>query len=351
MAGKLDYYNLTEWGLSYSRSLTLHACPRKYELQAKKAIKGKVESGTFSYGHAVGQAIQSTIAGRSFNQTVLDTWLAYTFKGELSESDYVAKKGWQYAVLAAEEFHKKYHAGVYSFLDGWEVAQFEDPRTGEMIPAVELTFVVDWGEGRTYEGHIDLVLYNKRKNRYMVLELKTTGGNRVAEASYKNSNQALGYGIVIDAISNNIKASASYDVFYMVYKSKAMEIVPLLFQKTPLDRIRWLNNLALDFEAIRTYEEHGYPMYGESCFDYFRDCEFLDLCHMSDETIDRMYGSTSDEDADDKNTFSKMTNPTFMFSAEQLLERQEQLLKFIQQGKRQDNTVEAEMLLDAVQIK
>ena len=348
MAMKLDYYNITERGLSYSRQLVLHGCPRKYELDAKKAIKGKIESGTFSYGHAVGAAIQSTIAGRTYNETIIDTWLAYTHQGELTESEEQGKKSIHHAVLAADEFHKKYNAGVYEFLDGWEVAKFRDPNTGELIPAVELTFVVTLPEGFSYEGHIDLVLYHPVKKRYMVLELKTTGGNRVADASYKNSAQALGYGIVIDAISDNLAASASYDVLYMVYKSKQMEIVPLVFSKTPADRVKWLNNLLTDVQIINLYEENGYPMHGEHCFSFFRDCEYLGICNMSDSAIDRMYGSTGT--GDDSDTYDKLTTPTFMFSIDQLIERQEKLLDLVSKGE-ENTSGDVDMLLDVVQIK
>lgn len=348
MAAKLDYYNVTQHGLSYSRQLVLHSCPRKFELDAKKAIKGRVESGTFSYGHAVGAAIQSTIAGATHNQAVIDTWLAYTHDGELTESEYAGKKSVHHALLAASEFHKKYHAGVYEFLDGWTVAEFTHP-DGSIVPAVELTFVITLPESKSYEGHIDLVLYHPVKKRYMVLELKTTGGNRVADASYKNSAQALGYGIVIDAISQNLAASASYDVLYMVYKSKQMEIVPLVFSKTPADRVKWLNTLLTDFSIVDMYEEHGYPMHGESCFSYFRDCEYLGICNMSDSAIDRMYGNTGDGDGD-SDTYAAMSTPTFMFDIEELIDRQEQLIDLISKG--QENTSgDVDILLDVVQVK
>lgn len=348
MAAKLDYYNLTHTGLSYSRQLTLHACGRKYELDAKKAIKGKIESATFSYGHAVGEAIQNTIAGDSYNMTVLKTWLAYTHDGALTENEEKSKKSIHHAVINAEEFHKKYHSGMYSFLDGWEVAKFIDPKTGEELPAVELTFVITLVDGFSFEGHIDLVLFHPIKNRYMVVELKTTGGNQVAEASYKNSNQALGYGVVIDAISANMNASSSYDVLYMVYKSRQKEIVPMVFNKTPADRVSWLNSLLTDVSIINLYEENGYPMHGESCYNYFQECEYFNICHMSDESIDTMFGTNKDGQGD-KDTYAKMTDPTFMFSVEQLVDRQEQLIQKINAGN-VDTSGEVDMLLDITQI-
>lgn len=348
---KLDYYNLSHKGLSYSRDLTLHSCGRKYELDSKKAIKGRIESVTFSYGHSVGQAIQSTLSGASFNRTVIDTVLAYSHdEDDLGcENEQKAKKNIWWCVTAAEEFHKKYHAGVYSFLDGWEVATFTDPKTGEQLKAVELTFVIILVDGYTYEGHIDLVLYHPIKKRYMILELKTTGMSTIHEASYKNSAQALGYGIVVDMIAANMNASASYDVLYMVYKSRTRETVPLLFNKTPAMRVDWLSSLLTDMQIIELYEANGYPKHGESCFNYFRPCEYLDICNMSDETIDRMYPPVKELGDEKASTYSQMLEPTFMFTIEQLMDRQDQLIKYATSGADVGGD-DLDMLLDVVQI-
>ena len=344
---KLDYYNITHKGISYSRSLTLHACPRKYELDAKKAIKARRESVTFSYGHAVGAGVQSTLEGKSLNRTIIDTILAYTNdEDDLgTENEQQQKKSIWWAVTAAQEFHSKYNAGVYSFLDGWEIAVFT--KDGEEIKAVELTFVIDLVDGFSYEGHIDLVLYHPVKNRYMVLELKTTGMSAISEASYKNSAQALGYGIVVDLIAANLNASASFDVLYLIYKSRSRELIPMQFRKTALLRSRWMSSLLCDVQSIRMYEENGYPMYGESCYDFFRECEYLQVCAMSDEAIDRMYSSVTEE-VDDDQTYSKMMEPTFFFTVEELLARQDALVSYATSDNASD---EVDMLLDVVQIE
>lgn len=347
---KLDYYNLSERGLSYSRQLTLHKCPREFELDSKYSIVGRIDSVTFSYGHAVGQAIQSTLSGRTFNQTIIDTILAYTNDEDDMgvENEQKAKKNIWWAITAAEEFHKKFNAGVYNFLDGWEVAMFFDPKTGVRMPAVELTFVITMIDGYSYEGHIDLVLFNPSKNRYMILELKTTGMSTINEMSYKNSGQALGYGMVVDLIAANLNASASYDVLYMVYKSRTRETVPLLFTKTPMHRTKWLSTLLTDMQLVDLYERNGYPHHGENCFNFFRPCKYSDTCHMTDDTIERMYGR-HDDTGEDEGAYSKMAEPTFMFTIEQLMERQEKLIEFASSGEL--NTAgDVDLLLDVVQV-
>lgn len=348
---KLDYYNLTYTGMSYSRSLTLHSCPRKYELDAKYAIKARRNSVTFAYGHAIGEGIQAVLAGDSVTLALTKTILAYDFDEDDmgNDSEKAAKKSIWWAVIAVELFAKQYQGGLYSFLDGWEVPEFEFTQDDGSVfqrKAAELSFVVDCTQGYTFEGHIDLVLHHPVSNRYMVLELKTTGMTNVNQASYKNSAQALGYGIVVDRIAKNIKASASFDVLYMVFKSRTMEIVPMLFTKTPKLRAQWLTGLISDIQTIEQFEEAGYyPLRGESCFSYFRECEYMaNECHMSDELLERSYPKLAARE--DGEQFSKMEAPDFFFTIQELAERQEELLKVASTN----NLSDPDMLLDITNI-
>ena len=118
---KLDYYNLSHRGMSYSRSLTLHSCPRKFELDSKYAIKKRRNSVTFAYGHSVGEGIQAVLAGDSVDLALTKTILAYDFDEEDdgNPNEKAAKKSIWWAVIAIELFAKQYDAGIYNFLDGW----------------------------------------------------------------------------------------------------------------------------------------------------------------------------------------------------------------------------------------
>jgi hypothetical protein len=352
---QLDYYNLGFKGMSYSRNLTLHACPRKFELDAKYAIKKRRNSVTFAYGHAVGEGIQAVLSGESLTNSIVRTVLAYDHdeedEGTINES--AKKKSIWWSVLNVELFYKQYNAGLYTFLDGWEIARFDvvDEVTGETTsrPANELSFVVDCTDGFTYEGHIDLVMFHPVKKKFLVVELKTTGLYVVEEASYKNSAQALGYGIVVDVIARNIKMAASFDVLYLVFKSATQEIVPMLFHKTPAMRAQWLNGIVSDIQFIEQCEDSGYyPHRGESCFNYFRECEYLQTeCHMPNSMIERSYGSNPVLKLDDTGAaqFTKMEKPDFFFTIEQLAERQTEILRMAS-----TDLVEADLLLDVTTI-
>jgi hypothetical protein len=337
---RLDYYNRSYTGLSYSRSMDLHRCPRKFELNSKYQLFPRKESVTFAYGHAVGAGVQRTLAGDSLNKTILATMLEYDFPvdklGEASEI--MADKSLWHALLFVRRFHTMYHAGYFSHLAGWEVAKFEVD--GQTILGVELTFVIDLGDGFTHEGHIDIVLYHPVRNRYLVVELKTNGGNVVREEQYENSAQAVGYGAVIDVIAHNMAASSSFDVLYIVAKSRTQEYLPMLFTKTPADKARWLYELTIDKSMVEYYEQIGhYPLRGEACFDYYRPCSHYHWCKEDTATLEARQLAVA---VHDTVLYSKMETPTFFFSLQQLIDRQHQITQILQTN----SESEVDMLID-----
>ena len=333
-ATKLDYWNLNTWGQSYSRSLMLHRCPRKYQLATNYKLRTDRASTTFAYGHAIGAGLQAIFKKASCDRVVLAAIAAYDYPMERCEDDKTIKDGktvWN-AIFMVRRLYELYTRGAFGYLDGWELAYFAD-QTGQQVPAIELTFVVDLGpalvegERRTYEGHIDLVLYNPATNRYMVVELKTTSSTRIDKANYEKSNQALGYGVVLDQIAGNIAATASFDVLYLAVKSRDQEIVPFIFTKTHRDKAEWLNSIMDDTDLIdRYYSMEWWPMRGEACNDFFRACEYLDVCHYSHEELKAIEVSSKM----DSLVFHQMEKPTYFFTIQDLLERQEALAKYVQ---------------------
>lgn len=324
MVKKLDYYNRTYKGLSYSRVEMVSACPRKFEIAAKYRLAPRVESATFAYGHAVGAGVQYTIAGRDFNHVMLQVLFNYDypFEKQGTESEQKSKKSYWHALDTVEKFYKAYKAGQMPYLAGWELATFKDSN-GNKVPAVELTFVIDLGDGWTYEGHIDLVLYNPLTNRYLVLELKTTGSKRIDEATYANSDQAVGYGVVIDTIAGNIKASASFDVLYLVNKTDDGSFWPYIFTKTPKDKAEWLMKLLTIQSQIDAYEGNQfYPKYGQSCMDYYRRCEYFNHCKRDNIELENITSNVSNLDTV---TYTQMENPTFMYTLDEVVARQKVL--------------------------
>jgi hypothetical protein len=162
------------------------------------------------------------------------------------------------------------------YLQDWELVYHEGK------PACELSFIITFPDGYVYRGFVDAVLRNKVTGKVMVLEIKTSSAAFISAAQYKNSAQAIGYSIVLDTLFPSL---SSYEVLYLIYKTKALEYEQMPFVKSYVQRARWIKELLLDIESISKYAaENLFPMHGESCNDWYRDCEYLDLC-----TLDNSY--------------------------------------------------------------
>ncbi len=262
--------------LSHSSRTTLHKCPRKYQLyrlsatQVKLAAEKEVEQGvTFAYGKAVGMGVQSTMEGKSDDQIYIDTFLEWDTN--LLDENSRQKKSFWLAMFAVQKFMALRENG---FLDDYELVYYNGK------PAVELSFQITLPNGYKYRGFVDAVLRHKITGEIMVLENKTSSGN-ANSTMFKNSGQALGYSVVLDILFPSL---SSYTVLYLVYETKSMEYVELPFEKSLLQRALWLQELLIDTQMVTLYDSFDtYPMHGESCFDFFRDCEYLGVCTLSTE--------------------------------------------------------------------
>ena len=265
--------------LSYSGLLTLHTCPRKYELYRKKATDDDMEATaasnqnlTFAFGHVVGEGIQDVMDGMEEADVIWKMFLGW----HASLADYNPKqnKSFYLAVIAIQRIISLRANG---FLDDYELLQYNGKS------AKELSFRITLPNGFKFRGSVDAVLRHKVTGKILVLECKTSSSTNLNPTTYKNSSQAIGYSVVLDVIAPEI---SSYDVLYLVYLTKDMSYEQLRFTKTYLQRATWIQELLLDVEVIKLYERTGiYPMRGESCNDFFRDCEYLNQCTLSTELI------------------------------------------------------------------
>lgn len=256
---------------SHSSRTTLHKCPRKfqlYRLNSKDSGEDAIEqSVTFAYGHAVGVGVQSTLEKKTPTQTFLDVFLAWD-TDLLDRNDRQKKSFWE-AMFATQKFMYMMDNG---YLNDYELVYYGGK------PAVELSFKIILPDGYSYRGYVDAVLRHKVTGKILVLECKTSSG-QPNPANFKNSGQALGYSVVLDILFPEL---SSYTVLYLVYYTKAREFTELPFDKSLLQRALWLQDLLIDSKHVELYESFGsYPMYGESCFDFFKPCEYLGLCTLS----------------------------------------------------------------------
>lgn len=258
--------------LSYSSILSLHTCPRKFQLY-KLRTTAKLEETlkstiTFAFGHCVGLGIQLALEGEKWEQIVWRLFLQWN--APLFSEDEKAKKSFWEALLAVEKFTAM---RTYGLLKDYELVYYNEK------PATELSFCINFPDGFRYRGFVDAVLRRTTDSKILVLECKTTGAATVNPAMYKNSAQAIGYSIVLDALFPEV---SSYEVLYFVYQSKSRDFSQLPFTKTYLQRALWIRELLLDMESIKRYEDaEVYPMHGESCYSFFRECEYINTCTLS----------------------------------------------------------------------
>ena len=265
--------------LSYSSLLTLHQCPRKYQLYKGQAIKAQEEleqTVTFSYGHIVGAGLQAVLQNKSETEILWEMFLMW--KPELfAEGEKNGKSFWS-GVIAVQKYLALRRAG---YLKDYTVY------THEGKPAVELGFKIILPDGFVYRGFVDAVLQHKITRAILVLECKTTGARSINPATYKNSAQAIGYSIVLDFLFPSL---SKYEVLYEVYKSSSAEWESMKFSKSYLQRALWIQELLLDVEMIKLYQNYEiFPMHGESCFDFFKECEYFTNCQMSTRFLTAKY--------------------------------------------------------------
>jgi len=265
--------------LSYSSLLTLHECPRKfqlYRLRAPKSADSEIKSVTFAFGHVVGLGIQLVLQGKQLNELMLE--LFQFWDPDLLAEDTKKKKSFFLALAAVLKFRDMHSNG---FLDEWELA-YVTPQgateTSEDVPACELSFRITVAGGFKVRGFVDAVLVHKETGAVMVLELKTTGAKYVDQAMYKNSSQAVGYSVILDYLYPGL---TDYQVLYLVYKSSSMEFETLPFEKGVYERAGWVTELMLDTRQVETYATLNYfPTRGESCYNYFSQCEYFTTCKL-----------------------------------------------------------------------
>lgn len=262
--------------LSYSSLLNLHSCPRKFQLNRLRTTHRTEESLkstiTFAFGHVVGEAIASALSGVSEQEIIWNIFVGW--HTDFAASDDKAKKNIYSAVIAYQRLASLLSSG---FLQDYELVYYNGK------PATELSFVINFPDGFRLRGFVDAVLRHKVSGEILVLECKTTGSTTVNPATFKNSAQAIGYSIVLDVLFPDL---SSYQVLYLVYQTGSREYTPLPFTKTLLQRALWIRELLLDIETIKMYEAaEVYPMHGESCFSFMRECEYLATCTLSTEYL------------------------------------------------------------------
>lgn len=286
---KLSYINRPgQINLSYSRLQTLHECPRKFQIQELNGHSpdrdDKYSIMHFAYGHAVAAGIQALFSGHSISRAKLAAVTEYNLKN-LWQNDKNNKR-LETVFMAIDKFVQWIEAGP---LKDWEIARFRTP-DGKVVQAIELDFYIQLAEGANYQGHIDIVLYNRSANLFMVLELKT--GSYYKESAYRNSTQTLGYSLITDYIIDNSEgllhienkesARASNTVLYLMWETSTLQFHTLPLSQSGVAKAEFIQELLFDVATIESMKKiNFFPKRGGSCSGKFgTQCRYYGSCDL-----------------------------------------------------------------------
>ncbi|CAN5950704.1 unnamed protein product [Sphagnum jensenii] len=292
--------------LSHSGIQSFNSCARKFEL-TKLSQKPRIiedEAGHLAFGTVVGNGVQEYLITGDLNKAIFRVFLDWK---ESIDSDLGEKKNktFWHAIRAIQRF-VNFRDTV---LSEYELAYFEEK------PATELGFSIAFGNGFFYRGKIDALMRHKYNGHYLVVEVKTTGYSVVHEAMYGNSNQATGYGLVIDKVAADRGKQNSYYVLYPVYKTGDMAWTSFKFEKSNTQRALWLQGVLYIVNHIAQYSENEYfPTNGDACFSYGKACNFYGICG---------YSNTLLLDANASPKFDKDGEYYFQFDLMDLIEAQQ----------------------------
>lgn len=253
----------------------MHVCPRKLELEKFGPSALNEKNPDLAFGSAVGAGVQKFFEG-----------------GDLDAAWWAAFKAWDCGFLESYDKKKKSFAQVLEALkifetyatialQDWEIYEYEI--NGIRKKATELSAKVIFPNGFQYRLFIDVVLRNKQSGQLLVVELKTTGSKKLDPAMYSNSNQGLSYGVILDKIA---PGNSSFEVYYYVYSPTIEDWEVYPFVKSRVDKADWIRTVLYDTGNIDNCLKSGFfPKQGESCFEFYRACQFYGSCDMSKKAI------------------------------------------------------------------
>lgn len=302
-------------GLSYSGLQSHASCQMRWALRKLNAAP-RLDTIHTGYGKAFGEGVQAIMSGKSWEQVIWAAFLAWPFPVDMDGSK--DNKGFFNCMRALELFSQLWELG---YAGNYDLAMIPDPKTGELLPACELGFKILLPNGYYYIGYVDAVLIDKSTGQLVVLELKTTNAKYVKEETYKNSRQALGYAVVLDAIAKALSLDrTSYTVLYLVFMTMNEEFVPMPFIKSYRQRARFIKELVMEATMIAFERENKHFIRSGNCVGFGTVCEFFGMCESDLEMLVDMTKLAAEV------PFERPVSAMFEFTFEQLIEAQKELI-------------------------
>lgn len=264
--------------LSYSRRSVKHTCPRKFYLREVANVDTAYSSTIHTaFGSAFGAGVQEVLRTGSLPRGIAAAFAAWDISIH-EEHKYSNKNIWT-ALMGVEYFYEYIYPDLLDA--GWELARFPDGKVG-----IELHYLIWFSDGYNDQGHIDVVLYNKHTNKLCVLEIKTASREQ-HPANWQNSEQTLGYSVVLDSFAKQLGADTTFEVEYLIYnparklanEENAWGFTNYTFVKSPMLKQEYLLNTLVEIKEIELmFEYKTFPKYGNACNNFNRVCDYFGRC-------------------------------------------------------------------------
>ena len=283
-----EYANVHALRISHSSLGAFHACERKMEMRKFLSSDLRDESHASSLGNALHAAMLNYSQHKDIDAAIWELWLRYPYKYYTTPLE---PRSFESAVGML------YELAQFDRLPHLELAYFQNPKTGEREPAIEVKFeivIVNKPLGRNpvtgdpipviYVGFIDSVFFDIIERNFIVCDLKTTTRN-ISDWTpvYKFDQQCVPYALVLEeALGNHFE---TLDVLYLIAKLDLLDpkLLPYQFPKTIDDLRDWARGLANAIEDMCRYAITGWwPRKSGSCMAFNRSCYYFNMCQSRD---------------------------------------------------------------------
>lgn len=293
-------YRIKELRLSHSSRQLFRTCERKFEFRKMIESNMRDDSQAASAGKALHAAYQDYLVNKNKNSAVFTLMREYPTvfdNNPMNDRSLEACYGTLHALF------------VYADSNRYEIVEVEFE--GKLRPCIEVPFqfnVLNYSISdevnipAVYIGYMDIILYDRLTDQYIVVDLKTH--RRTTEdmtSIYQFDDQCIPYAIALErALGKPInQLSVQYLSAYIDIISPTIK--PYTFEKTQADIQDWAQGFASDLMLMKQfYSLEWFPRKGRSCFDFQKTCGYFDYCQSRDLSIITSLMASNEEPAEVK---------------------------------------------------
>lgn len=281
-------YPIEQLVLSHSSRSSYRACERKLEFRQFYGTPGygKEESFSGEVGKALHHGLGDWLIHNDENRAVVEFLKKFPHKLEMLNAQNINR--------SLEASYAAFMALLSSsFISKYAIAQIKNLQ-GEIRHCIEVPFALKivgapidipvW-----YVGYIDEIMYDPLRDRYIVVDLKTTRQN-YGDYQYRFTydEQTIPYGIALEhALGKRIEDfEVNYLSVYIDLLEPKIEEFPV--PKTHQDLEDWHRGLCDDIAKIAlNYKREWFPRAtdGQACISWNRKCQYHEECSYRDTSV------------------------------------------------------------------